>query len=83
MAIVTDPISRAVATCTVLGISVAENFARTKREIGGVECDDYRLSRFACCLTVLSGDTKKPSVAAAQAYFNLIRRGAEETLFRH
>jgi DNA-damage-inducible protein D len=62
-------INKAVGTCTTLNISVAENFVQCEREIEGVSCSDYKLSRFACCLTALNGDVKKPRVAAAQAYF--------------
>ena len=40
-----------------------------EREIEGSTVSDFKLSRFACCLTALNGDVKKPQVAAAQAYF--------------
>ena len=62
-------INKAIGTCTTLNISVAENFGQCEREIDGAPCTDYKLSRFACCLTALNGDVKKPRVAAAQAYF--------------
>jgi DNA-damage-inducible protein D len=62
-------INRAIGTCTTLNISVAENFVQCEREIDGSILHDFRLSRFACCLTALNGDVKKPQVAAAQAYF--------------
>jgi DNA-damage-inducible protein D len=65
----TNAINRAIGTCTTLNISVADNFSQVRRVVNGVECDDYKLSRFACCLTALNGDTKKPRVAAAQTYF--------------
>lgn len=62
-------INRAIGTCTTLNISVAENFVQCEREINGSVLRDYEMSRFACCLTALNGDVKKPQVAAAQAYF--------------
>jgi DNA-damage-inducible protein D len=62
-------INRAIGTCTTLNIPVAENFIQCEQVIDGVACADYKLSRFACCLTALNGDPKKPKVAAAQAYF--------------
>jgi DNA-damage-inducible protein D len=62
-------INRGIGTCTTLNIPVADNFIQCETEIDGVKCMDYKLSRFACCLTALNGDPKKPKVAAAQAYF--------------
>jgi DNA-damage-inducible protein D len=62
-------INRAIGTCTTLNISVAENFVQCEREIEGSTVSDFKMSRFACCLTALNGDVKKPQVAAAQAYF--------------
>ena len=64
-----NAINRAIGTCTTLNLPVADNFVQVRRVIDGEERDDYKLSRFACCLTALNGDTKKPLVAAAQAYF--------------
>ena len=60
-----NAINRAIGTCTTLGIPVAENFI----QVASTEGDDFKLSRFACCLVALNGDVKKPRVAAAQAYF--------------
>lgn len=40
---------------------------------------DYELPRFACYLTFLNGDPRKPEVAAAQAYFAIKTREAETT----
>jgi DNA-damage-inducible protein D len=60
-----NAINRAIGTCTTLGIPVVENFV----QIANSEGDDFKLSRFACCLVALNGDVKKPRVAAAQAYF--------------
>jgi DNA-damage-inducible protein D len=59
-------VNKAMAACAQLNIPIAENFEETKTETRGT---DWRLSRFACYLTVMNGDPKKPKVAAAQAYF--------------
>ncbi len=61
-----NAVNRAMSACGQLEIPFEENFAPTKTETGG---KDWRLSRFACYLTVMNGDPKKPKVAQAQAYF--------------
>lgn len=62
-------VQKAVGACTTLGIDLMENFQQVEREIDGKLERDYKLSRFACYLTAMNGDTKKPEVARAQAYF--------------
>jgi DNA-damage-inducible protein D len=61
-----NAINRAMSGCAQLNISIPENFQETKTETGA---RDWKLSRFACYLTVMNGDPKKRHVAAAQAYF--------------
>jgi DNA-damage-inducible protein D len=61
-----NAVNRAMSACAQLNISIAENFQETKTETGA---RDWKLSRFACYLTVMNGDPKKQQVAAAQAYF--------------
>jgi DNA-damage-inducible protein D len=62
-------LNKAIGACTTLGISVAENFIQCTREMDGKSVEDFQLSRLACCLTAINGDTGKPNVAAAQMYF--------------
>jgi DNA-damage-inducible protein D len=62
-------INKAIAACMALKISVADNFQQTRREIEGKPTNDYKLSRFACYLSAMNGDSRKQQVAAAQAYF--------------
>jgi DNA-damage-inducible protein D len=62
-------INRGIGTCTTLDIPVAENFIQVQRLIDGDECADFELTRFACYLVAMNGDTQKPEVARAQAYF--------------
>ena len=63
------PLNKANATCTNLGIPSAENFISERRQVDGRDTSDVRLSRFGCYLVAMNGDTKKPRVAEAQAYF--------------
>jgi|SRR5579859_1812214 len=63
------PINKAIATCTALNISVLENFQQVHRLVNGESVPDFKLTRFACYLTSINGDVRKPEVAAAQAYF--------------
>lgn len=58
-------LNKALGVCMTLNIEVAENFTslRAGRE------PEYRLSRFACYLTVMNADVRNPLVARAQAFF--------------
>ncbi len=69
-------INRAIATCTTLKIPVIENFEQVRRDINGQQVSDYKLSRFACYLTAMNGDVRKPQVATAQAYFASLAEAA-------
>ena len=85
-------INKAIAACATLGVSIFEHFTQCTTIIDGKPLEDFKLSRFACCLTALNGDTKKSQVAAAQVYFislaNIIHDfpvptdGAERLLIR-
>jgi DNA-damage-inducible protein D len=55
-------INRAMAACAQLNVPILENFIETPS-------GDWKLSRFACYLTVMNADPKKAQVAKAQAYF--------------
>lgn len=46
-------------------------------ELGGRPRTDYRMNRYACYLTFMNGDPRKPEIAAAQAYFAVMTRKAE------
>lgn len=62
-------INKAMTTCNSLNIPIMENFIQLERIVDGKTIYDYKLSRFACYLTVMNGDPRKESVARAQAYF--------------
>src|ERR1700730_9703868 len=63
---VLNAVNKAMAACGQLNVQINENFLETKTPSGG---KDWKLSRFACYLTVMNGDPKKSKVAKAQAYF--------------
>jgi DNA-damage-inducible protein D len=64
-----NAINKAIQACTTLKIAVLDNFTQIERDVEGKTLRDYKLSRFACYLTAMNGDVKKPQVAKAQAYF--------------
>jgi DNA-damage-inducible protein D len=75
-------VGKAISACTTLGISVPENFVHAKRERDGVASEDCKLSRFACYLTAMNGDPRKPEVARAQAYFATFAEATRQYLLR-
>ncbi|MEF8746669.1 MAG: BRO family protein [Candidatus Accumulibacter propinquus] len=58
-------LNKALAVCMMLNINVLENF--TSIEQG--RAPEYRLSRFACYLTVMNADPRNVRVAKAQVFF--------------
>jgi DNA-damage-inducible protein D len=66
MAPILKAVNNALAACAALGIPINENF----QEVSSPEHPkDWKLSRFACYLTVMNGDSRNPKVASAQTYF--------------
>lgn len=65
-AAVKKAINKAMAVCLTLNIPVYENFQQYESE---ADKNDFKLSRFACYLTVMNGDIRNPAVARAQAYY--------------
>lgn len=62
-------VEKAMSACALLGIDIFEHFAPSVIDSDGRNADDYSLSRFACCMIALNGDSRLQNVAAAQAYF--------------
>jgi DNA-damage-inducible protein D len=59
-------INKAVSVCMTLNIPVIDNFQQVSTD---ADPNDFKLSRFACYLTVMNGDVRNEKVAKAQAYF--------------
>jgi DNA-damage-inducible protein D len=59
-------INKAMTVCLTLNIPVNENFLQIE---SSQDKNDFKLSRFACYLTVMNADVRNPLVARAQAYF--------------
>lgn len=55
-------ISKAQQACLTIDIAIEDNFFR-------LDDGSYKLTRFACYLIAMNGDTSKPAVATAQVYF--------------
>lgn len=77
-----DAIERARAACDNAGQDSRDHFVPAARmvEVGSGarrEVLDYHLSRHACYLTAINGDSRKPAIAAAQNYFAVRTRQAE------
>ena len=73
-----ETIERAKLACQNSGLSVDEHFLPTlAKRSGGRPGNDYRLSRYSCYLTAMSGNPQKPEIAMAQSYFAIKTREAE------
>jgi len=69
-AIFNKVIQKAISACALLGVRVFDHFCPNKTEAeSGRQVDDYVLTRFACGMIAMNGDSKNRNVAAAQAYF--------------
>lgn len=70
--------NRSMTACNTLNIPIIENFRQTERILeDGHVTHDFKLSRFACYLIAMNGDTKKGPVARAQAYFATLANAVE------
>ena len=70
---------RAIQAMNQLGVPIQDNFHHVNRDTdGGGRADDCKLSRFACYLTAMNADPKKPEVARAQAYFATLAEVARQ-----
>lgn len=58
-------LNKALGVCMTLNIDVAENFTSLRSG----KAPEYKLSRFACYLTVMNADPRNPLVARAQGFF--------------
>lgn len=77
-------IERAREALIANNVDDSHHIARTSKLMGGGkgsqrEGVDYFLTRAACYLIAMNGDSSKPQIAAAQAYFAVQTRRMEET----
>lgn len=75
-------INKAIGVCTSTGIAVAENFIQFPRKMDGKQVEDFKLTRLACCLTSMNGDSKNPNIAVAQMYFAALDQVLHDSLLR-
>ncbi|NKI28246.1 damage-inducible protein [Arenibacter sp. 6A1] len=62
-------LDRATKALVSLNIPHYDNIVAKQREVDGQDTQDFKLTRFACYITVMNGDPKKIQVAEAQSYF--------------
>ena len=77
-----ETIERAKLACQNSGYEIKDNFTDAgnlvkRNQGGGSRLSNYRLSRYACYLTAMNGDPRKPEISAAQTYFTVKTREAE------
>jgi DNA-damage-inducible protein D len=75
-------INRAMKACESAGINPGDHFLQTGKMVGigsGAQRErgDYFLTRYACYLVAMNGDTSKPEVGIAQTYFAVQARKQE------
>lgn len=69
-----NTIDKAIMACGAAGVEPSDQFAETKKLIGSGkgaerEIEDWYLSKYACYLIGMNGDSTKPEIATAQTYF--------------
>ena len=69
-----DVIEKAKNACEMSGNFIAEHFVIFTDKVSGgsgaqVERENWYLSKYACHLIAMNGDTRKPEIAVAQTYF--------------
>ncbi|AWN24036.1 hypothetical protein DKM44_12985 [Deinococcus irradiatisoli] len=77
-----ESVERASIACKNSGHDPEDHFVGVGKVITGGKgaqqtVEDYRLSRYACYLTAMNGDPRKPEIALAQTYFAIKTREAE------
>lgn len=75
-------ISRAMESCETTRIEVVDHFREVTKMVSigsgaGRHVKDYMLTRYACYLIAMNGDTSKEEIAFAQSYFAVQTRKQE------
>ncbi|KYC42079.1 hypothetical protein WA1_18935 [Scytonema hofmannii PCC 7110] len=70
-------IERAMLACQNTGNDRNKHFSGMLLKSNGRNGEDYKLSRYACYLTAMNSDPRKPAIAMAQTYFAIKTREAE------
>lgn len=83
-----DTVQRAKISVRNTGLEESHHFVNVVQmaRIGASQAfrevvKDFKLSRYACYITAMNGDPRKPEIAAAQSYFAYKTREAELTSF--
>jgi len=76
-------IKRASEACESAGVDVNDHFLQTGKLIvagkgAQLEKRDYFLTRYACYLVAMNGDSSKPEIGTAQTYFAIQTRKQEQ-----
>lgn len=71
-------VNKAIGVCSTIEANVLEHFEQCETEIDGRQVPDFKLSKFACYLVAMNGDSKKPEIARAQAYFAAIAQAFQK-----
>ncbi len=76
-----EAVKRAMVSCENNETPVDSHFREVtkmvKSGVASVPRKDYKLTRYACYLVAMNGDTRKPEIAIAQAYFAVQTRKQE------
>jgi hypothetical protein len=71
------PIAQAMDNIELSGDVLSEHFDGKDKKSKGRPGNDYRMTRYACYMTALACDGRKPEVALAKKYFAVKTREAE------
>lgn len=74
------PITQAIENLEINGDNVYDHFCDLTRKSRGRNGKDYKMSRYACYMTALCCDGRKPEVASAKKYFAVKTREAETVI---